>query len=70
MLHLITMSNHTKVTLDIQGLFGPTRAAKFLNISRMTLWRWVKSGKIHPIYLEEHPYFALSELLHIKESLK
>ena len=63
------MVEHNKVTLDIQGLFGPTRAAEYLGITRMTLWRWTKSNKIRVIYLEDHPFYPLGELVRVKEKL-
>jgi len=54
-----------RVTVNINDILTPTRAAKYLGIARMTLWRWVKAGKITPVMLD-HTYFHISELNRVK----
>ncbi|TET25586.1 MAG: helix-turn-helix domain-containing protein [Dehalococcoidia bacterium] len=43
------------------------RAAEFLGVSRMTLWRWVRSGKIRPIEFDNQRFFHINELQTLKE---
>lgn len=67
MLHSITMRGNSKVPLDVQGLFNQTRAAEYLGITRMTLWRWTKAGKITAVYIGGRPIYPLGELIRLKE---
>ena len=55
-----------QVTIQVTDLLTPTKAAKYLGISRMTLWRWTKAGKITPIMLD-HTYFHISELQRVRK---
>jgi predicted site-specific integrase-resolvase len=55
-----------RVTLNVQDILTPTKAAKYLGISRMTLWRWVRDGKIIPVMLD-HAYFHITEVNRVKE---
>ena len=52
---------------DFAGIFTPSKAATFLGVSRMTLWRWTKLGRIRAILFNGHPVYALGELVKIKE---
>jgi len=54
-----------RVTINVTDILTPTKAAEYLKVSRMLLWRWVKAGKITPIMLD-HTYFHVSELNRIK----
>ena len=54
-----------RVTIEVKGLFPPKKAAEYLGITTMTLWRWVKDAKITPVMLD-HRYFHVSELDRVK----
>jgi len=62
------MADDTKIPLDIDDIFTGKRACEYLEISRMTLWRWTKSGKIKAIFIDSHPIYPLSELIRVKEA--
>jgi len=63
-LRLVTIAME-RVTLEVKDILTPTKAAEYLAISRMTLWRWVRDGKITPLMLD-HTYFHISELERVK----
>ncbi len=54
-----------RVTIDVKDILSPSKAAEYLGVSRMTLWRWVKEGKIAPLMLD-HTYFHIRELNRVK----
>jgi len=54
-----------KVTIDVKDLVPPKKAAEYLGITKMTLSRWVRSGKITPVMLD-HRYFHINELKRAK----
>ena len=54
-----------RVTIEVKDLLTPTKAAEYLGVSRMSLWRWVRDGKITPVMLD-HAYFHISELNRVK----
>jgi len=60
------MENKQKVTVTVNELLSSTKAAKYLGISRMTLWRWVKAGTITPVMFD-HAYFHIKELMRVKD---
>lgn len=64
MLSLITVETQ-RITIQVNDLLPPKRAAKYLGITTMTLWRWVRDGKITPVMLD-HRYFHISELNRVK----
>lgn len=68
MLLLITVETQ-RVTIQVNDLLPPKRAAKYLGITTMTLWRWVKDGKITPVILD-HRYFHINELNRVKPLVK
>ena len=53
--------------MDVSDLINLTQAAKYLNVSYMTIYRWKKSGKIKVVYIGGFPYISLGELVKIKE---
>lgn len=53
--------------MDVSDLINLTQAAKYLDVSYMTIYRWKKSGKIKPVYIGGFPYVSLGELVKIKE---
>lgn len=70
MLHLVTMDSQVKVTVDLHHLHTPSEAAKILGVSRMTLWRWVKAGKITPVEIDHQKLFLAHELNHLTKRTK
>ena len=54
-----------RVTINVQDILTPTKAAEYLGVSRMTLWRWVRDEKITPLILD-HTYFHIAELNRVK----
>ena len=53
--------------IDVTDLINLTKAAKYLDISYMTIHRWKKRGKIKVVYVLGYPYVPLWELVRIKE---
>jgi excisionase family DNA binding protein len=54
-----------RITIEVKDLLPPKKAAEYLGVSVMTLWRWVRDGKITSVMLD-HTYFHLNELNRIK----
>lgn len=54
-----------RITINVKELLPPKKAAEYLGISTMTLWRWVRDGEITPIILD-HRYFHINELDRVK----
>jgi hypothetical protein len=60
MLPCVTVSGEIQV--KPQDLLSPSSAAHYLHISRMTLWRWVRDGKVKPIEFDGQKFFDKIEL--------
>jgi len=45
-----------RVTVEITGLLSPQKAAAYLGVTKMTLWRWTRDGKITCVMLETRFY--------------
>jgi len=58
-----------RITIEVADLLTPKKAAKYLSITTMTLWRWVRDGKIVPVILD-HSYFHINELERVKSLRK
>jgi len=56
-----------KNLIDYSDLINLTQAAKFLNVSYVTIHRWKNIGKIKAVYIGGFPYVSLGELVKIKE---
>lgn len=54
-----------RITIEVKDILPPKKAAKYLGVTTMTLWRWVRDGKITPVMLD-HAYFHISELKRVK----
>lgn len=55
--------------IDFADLINLTQAAKYLNISYMTIHRWRKQGKIKVVLIGGSPYISLGELTREKAEL-
>ena len=58
--------DNERITIQVKDLLPPKKAAKYLGITTMTLWRWVRDKKITPMMLD-HTYFHINELNRVKE---
>jgi len=54
-----------RITIEVKDILPPKKAAQYLGVTTMTLWRWVRDGKITPVMLD-HTYFHLAELNRVK----
>lgn len=54
-----------KVTVLITDFFTPQQARDYLGVSKMTLWRWTRDGKITCMMLD-HAYYHINELERVK----
>lgn len=55
-----------KENIDISDLITLTKAARFMDVSYMTVYRWIKSGKLTTHRICGTPYLVLGELIKIK----
>ena len=53
--------------IDVSDLINLTKAAIYLDVSYMTIYRWRKSGKLKVNYIGGSPFVSLGELVRIKE---
>jgi len=58
-----------RVGIEVTDLLSPKKAAAYLGITTMTLWRWVRDGKVTPVMLN-HRYFLISELDRVRKGRK
>jgi len=38
-----------KITIDVDELYDPSKAAELIGIGYATLYRWIKKGKLLPV---------------------
>ena len=50
------------ITISVQDALSYKDAARELGITTMTLWRWVRDGKIIAIRLGRYKFIPLSEI--------
>ena len=55
-----------RITIESKDLLSPKKAADYLGITTMTIWRWVRDGKLIPVMLD-HRYFHIKELERVKK---
>lgn len=36
-------------------LYRPSQAARLIGVSRMTIYRWIESGRIMPVFVRRQP---------------
>ena len=51
---------------DYSELMTLTKAARFLDVSYMTIHRWIKTGKLTTHRISDSPFIALADLVKIK----
>jgi len=56
-----------KIVIDAGDLLTPEEAAKKLRISRMSVFRWIKRGKIIPIKLDRHTLIPKIEIIRLRK---
>lgn len=54
------------ITLTTKDLLTPGQAAEYLGVTKMSLWRWARDGKIAQIMLD-HAYFHINEVERVKK---
>jgi len=52
------------------ALMTPTQAARFLQVSRWTIYRWMESGRLMPLYHLSHPRIPREQLTQIQLGLR
>ena len=61
------MCNMMNEKVDVTDLVNLTQAAKYLDVSYMTIHRWRKEGKFKVVVIGGFPYVSLGDLVKIKE---
>jgi len=56
----------TTVTIKTSSLLNATNTAAYLSITLRTLFRWINKGKIQPIKIDGHLFFARDGLKKLK----
>lgn len=51
---------------DFSDLLNLTKAARFLDVSYVTIYRWIKQGKLKTVRIGGTPFIALGDLVKIK----
>lgn len=54
-------------TIDYSDLINLTKASQFLEVSYMTVYRWVKNGKLPTVRIGGMPFISLGDLIKVKE---
>ncbi len=57
----------TKITLETKDLLDFTDAAKYLEVSRPTIYALIEEGRLHPISLGKVRYLYVAELEQVKK---
>jgi len=55
-----------RITGTDSNLVNLSEAARRLKISYVTLWRWVKKGKVTPVRILGLPYLTLEQIQSLK----
>jgi len=55
-----------KITITDESLVNLSEASRQLGISYMTLWRWIKRGKVTPIRIVGLPFLTLDQVEFLK----
>lgn len=55
-----------QIVIDLPDLWNPTEAAKLIGVSHMTVYRWLKQGKIEQIEVDHCSLIPRSEILRLQ----
>lgn len=55
------------MAIELKGLFSPKEAAKILGVSRMTIFRWLKAGRLAPVVVAGQRFIPESETDRLKK---
>jgi len=55
--------------IELHDFVNQTRAAELLGISRMTLWQWIKDGKIQAVIVGGLRMIPQSEVARLKREI-
>lgn len=56
-----------RITFSTDDLLSPKKAAAYLGITTMTLWRWSKDGKLPVMQVDGRTFYAKRELDSLKK---
>jgi predicted site-specific integrase-resolvase len=56
----------TKIVIDTNEVCDMAEAQSRLGISRATLFRWIRDGKVRPLKLNGRTYIPVSEIAFLK----
>ena len=54
-----------RITVEVSGLLPAQKAADYLGVTKMTLWRWTRDGKITCVMIETR-FYPIKELDRVK----
>ncbi|MFX0208360.1 MAG: helix-turn-helix domain-containing protein [Candidatus Hodarchaeota archaeon] len=52
--------------IELHDFINQTRAAEIIGVSRMTIWQWIKEGKIQPVIVGGLRMLPQSEVTRLK----
>ena len=55
--------------IELHDFVNQTRAAEILGVSRMTLWQWIKDGKIQAVIVGGLRMIPQSEVERLKQEI-
>ena len=53
--------------IELQDFVNQTKAAKILGVTRMTIWNWIKEGKLQVVIVAGLRMIPLSEVEKLKK---
>jgi excisionase family DNA binding protein len=62
------MSNQGPI--ELQDFVNQTRAAEILGVTRMTIWNWIKEGKLQVVIVAGLRMIPQSEVERVKREIK
>jgi len=57
-----------KIFIDTDELYDTTEAARLIGIGYVTLYRWIKNGKLIPLRIGGRTFITKSEIERVKNS--
>lgn len=55
-----------QIVLEVKNLLNFSKAAQILGVSRPTLYKFIKQGKLHPVSIGRNRFLALGEVQSLK----